>query len=73
MATGGTNGAVELWDADGYGSFKAQAHQGRVHAIALSPRGVHLATGGEDGTIKLWRARELMDEANSKASQKRSR
>lgn len=71
MVTGGTNGAVEIWDADGYGSVKLVAHRGRVESIALSPGGLRLATGGEDGAIKLWNARMLMDQANVEASRKR--
>jgi len=71
MATGGANGMVEIWDANGYGTVKLVAHTNAVESIALSRGGILLAAGSEDGTVKLWRARELMDQANSKADRKR--
>ena len=71
MATGGTNGVVEIWDANGYGTVKLVAHARAVKSVALSPQGILLATGSEDGTVKLWRARELMEQANLEADRER--
>jgi WD40 repeat protein len=71
MATGWTNGVVEIWDANGYGTVKLVAHASAVESVALSAGGMLLATGSDDGTVKLWRARELMDQATSEASRKR--
>ncbi len=34
--------------------LKFQAHEGEIHAIKWSPRGLTVATGGSDRKIKLW-------------------
>lgn len=71
MATGWTNGVVEIRDANGYGKVTLTAHTTVVESVAFSPGGKGLVTGGEDGTIKLWDVGRLMDQANSDASRKR--
>jgi WD40 repeat protein len=67
MASGGTNGTVEIWDANGYGTVRQVAHAGAVESLAFSPVALLLASGSEDGTIKLWQSREIMNQADSRA------
>ena len=45
VATGGDDGTVRLWDADGKPSATALRHGGPVSVVAFSPDGRTLATG----------------------------
>jgi WD40 repeat protein len=65
MASGGTNGTIEI--RDGYGTVKLAAHTRAVESLAFSPGALLLASGSEDGTIKLWQTREIMDQADSES------
>jgi WD40 repeat protein len=62
VAAAGARGTVRIWRNTSRRGIRSRAvrtlaaHEGRVTAIALGPRGV-LATGGEDGSVKLWNLR----------------
>jgi WD40 repeat protein len=64
LATGGSDGAVRLWDAADLKSLATlkDAHPGGVHAVTFAPDGQTLATGGTDKTARLWKAGEKPDE-----------
>ena len=73
MATGWTNGVVEIRDENGYGAVRLVAHASGVESVTFSLGATNLASGGRDGTVKLWPARKLMDKANLEASQTRKK
>jgi WD40 repeat protein len=55
LATGGSDGAVKLWDAatsEEQGSLKG--HMRVIAALAFAPDGHTLASGSWDKTVKLW-------------------
>ena len=53
-------GTLRLWPAGPprAESGRADAHEGGVTALALSPDGRTVATGGQDGSLRLWSAGE---------------
>jgi WD40 repeat protein len=54
LLSGGDNGTIITWDAEKWTRRQTRpAHQGAVHALALSKNGL-LATAGADALIKLW-------------------
>ena len=56
LATGGDDGTVRTWAADGTPRATLTGHDGRVYAVAIAPDGTWLATGGGDGTVRIWAA-----------------
>jgi WD40 repeat protein len=56
LATGGRDGKVRTWDADGTARAVFTGHVGWVDAVAISPDGTWLATGGIDGKVRTWSA-----------------
>ncbi len=55
LASGGEDGAVQLWDAaTAKPGAKLADHKDWVLCLAFSPDGTRLASGSIDGTIKLW-------------------
>jgi WD40 repeat protein len=55
LATGGSDGVVQLWDRNSLARRRAlAAHRGAVLAVAYSPDGRRLVTGGEDGSVRVW-------------------
>ena len=56
LATGGTDGAVRIWDvATRQHRATLTGHVGVVAAVAIAPDGSWLATGGSsDGTVRTW-------------------
>jgi serine/threonine protein kinase len=64
VAGGGADGLVRVWSSSSLRGLRMRgvrtlkAHDGRVTAVALGPRGV-LATAGEDGSVKLWTLRPM--------------
>ena len=57
VASGGDEGAVRLWDAEG-GQAAAirEVCVGKVRMVVVSADGRTIACGGQDGTVRLWDA-----------------
>ena len=55
LVTGGTDGAVKLWDAE-TGTLLATylGHPSAVHTVAFNRDGTQVASGGRDGTVRIW-------------------
>ena len=56
LATGGGDGTVRTWAADGTPRATLTGHGGSVIAVAIAPDGTWLATVGSDGTVRIWAA-----------------
>ena len=56
LATGGGDGTVRTWAADGTPRATLTGHDGPVRAVAIAPDGTWLATGSDDGTARTWAA-----------------
>jgi WD40 repeat protein len=55
MASAGTDGRVQLWDAaTGDSRGELGRHPTRARAVAFSAAGRLLASGGDDGVVLLW-------------------
>lgn len=54
LASGGEDGSVFLWDANGTRLQAFEGHQGEVSAMTFSPDGKQLVTGGADRTVRFW-------------------
>ena len=57
LATGGSRGAVRIWDAStGQQQHQLTGHTNWVRSVAYAPDGATLATGGDDGAVRIWDA-----------------
>ncbi|MCP3098389.1 hypothetical protein LZ198_05790 [Myxococcus sp. K15C18031901] len=57
LATGDTDGRVQVWSIDGRLLASLEGHRGTVTALAFSPRGDFLASGGADAVALIWPSR----------------
>ncbi len=58
IASGGTDGTVQVWDAiDGGHVFTYRGHSDVVEAVAWSPDGKRIASASDDNTVQVWVAR----------------
>jgi serine/threonine protein kinase len=55
LASGGADGEVRVWDADGKPVATFKGHAGRVLGLAFASDGKSLSSGAADGTIRQWR------------------
>src|SRR6266567_409324 len=57
IASGITDGTVQVWDATGGGHvFTYRGHSNVVLAVAWSPDNKHIASAGDDNTAQVWDA-----------------
>ncbi len=57
VATGGWDGQVHVWRADGTGSpIVLKAHKDRINSVEFSPDGERVLTASQDNTARIWRA-----------------
>jgi WD40 repeat protein len=54
IATGGTDGLVDLWSSDGR-RLRMLSHGGDITSAAFTPDGRTLVTSSVDGTARIWR------------------
>lgn len=63
LASGGIDGAVNLWDVaskDSWPISRQYGHIERVSCLAFSPDGRFLASGGREGTVQIWHGKDGM-------------
>ncbi|NJM96010.1 MAG: hypothetical protein HC800_01245, partial [Phormidesmis sp. RL_2_1] len=54
LLSGGIDGMLRLWAADGETLQHWRAHDQGVSAIAWNPKGTLIASGSTDKTVKIW-------------------
>lgn len=54
IATGGGDGRIVIWTAEGKAAKEFEGHRGGVNGLAFSPDGKRLASCGEDQIVKIW-------------------
>lgn len=54
IATGQSNGTVQIWRSDNQLLRTLKGHDGLVMAVGFSPDGQYLATGGDDRKVRVW-------------------
>ncbi len=59
MVSGGKDGQVKIWHADGRLALEWPAHKGSVYATSFDPSGRYLVTAGRDALLKVWDANTL--------------
>jgi WD repeat-containing protein 61 len=59
MVSGGKDGQVKIWHADGRLTVEWPAHKGSVYATSFDPSGRYLVTAGRDALLKAWDANTL--------------
>ena len=59
MVSGGKDGQVKIWHADGRLALEWPAHKGSVYATSFDPSGRYLVTAGRDALLKIWDANTL--------------
>jgi WD40 repeat protein len=59
LVSGGKDGLVKVWRADGGCMLEFAAHKGSVYAVSFDPSGRYLVTVGRDALLKLWDANTL--------------
>lgn len=59
VVSGGKDGQVKVWRADGGCMLEFAAHKGSVYATTFDTSGRYLATVGRDALLKLWDANSL--------------
>ena len=59
LISGGKDGMVKVWRADGGCMLEFAAHKGSVYATSFDPTGSYLATVGRDSLLKVWDANTL--------------
>ncbi|MDQ1525103.1 MAG: hypothetical protein QOE47_3027, partial [Pyrinomonadaceae bacterium] len=55
LASGGVDGAVNIWRKQDGQVVRTLAHPAGVTALAFSPDGTYLATASYDAQVRLWR------------------
>ncbi|MBL7950912.1 MAG: WD40 repeat domain-containing protein [Flavobacteriales bacterium] len=59
LISGGKDGQVKVWRADGGCMLEFAAHKGSVYATSFDPTGRYLVTAGRDALLKVWDANTL--------------
>ena len=56
LASASNDKTVQLWNANGSGTFTYTNHSDSVKAVAWSPTGNMLASASADKTVQVWQA-----------------
>lgn len=59
VVSGGKDGQVKVWRADGGCLLEFATHKGSVYAVTFDPSSRYLATVGRDALLKIWDANTL--------------
>lgn len=59
LVSGGKDGQVKVWHADGRLALEWPAHKGSVYGMTFDPSGRYLVTAGRDALLKVWDANTL--------------